>query len=295
MGNVNLDVVCKPVDEVPRHESLLYQEGLILPGGNGSNTAIGLASRGIKTYLIAQTGADFTAELLQNHWARAGVDTRWVRSQDRFPTGTSVVLVDSSAQPRFVHTPGANAALQPEILQPEPLLDQGVKHLHVAGYFVLPGLLQEGFSSRLAAVRDQGIMISLDVVSTPGMSDPDPLWVCLPYLDIFLCNRREAEQLLGDDDFRKAARTFRSRGARAVIVKLGEAGCWVDAGESARRIPAPQVEQIVDSTGAGDAFAAGLIAALLDGATVLSASRKGVQAGSEVLGHLGAVPLEQVT
>jgi ribokinase len=295
LGNVNLDVVCKPVDEVPRHHSLLYEESVILPGGNGSNTAIGLASRGVAVYLIAQTGADHTADLLHKHWERAGVDTRWVQAQLGTPTGTSVVLVDSAAQPRFIHTPGANGSLLPELLQPERLLERGVKHLHVAGYFVLPGLLQEEFSRRLAAARKKGLTISLDVVSTPGMSDPEPLWSCLPALDVFLCNQQEAEQLLGIGDVPTAARDFRARGARAVIIKLGENGCWVDSGEAARRIPAPQVDQIVDTTGAGDAFASGLIAGLLAGKQVHQAAREAVKAGSEVIGHLGAVPLDQVT
>lgn len=295
LGNVNLDVVCKPVDEVPRHHSLLYEESVILPGGNGSNTAIGLASRGVAVYLIAQTGADYTADLLHKHWERAGVDTRWVQAQLGAPTGTSVVLVDSAAQPRFIHTPGANARLFPDILIPELLLDRGVKHLHVAGYFVLPGLLQEGFSRRLAAARDQGLTVSLDVVSTPGMSEPEPLWSCLPTLDVFLCNRQEAEQLLGIGDVPAAAQEFRVRGAPTVIIKLGAAGCWVDSGGAARRIPAPRVDRIVDTTGAGDAFAAGLIAGLLAGKEVFSAAQQAVRAGSEVLGHLGAVPLDQAT
>jgi sugar/nucleoside kinase (ribokinase family) len=295
LGNVNLDVVCKTVDDVPRKESLLYQEGVILPGGNGSNTAIGLAVRGITTYLIAQTGVDFTAEFLKASWKQAGIDDRWVRTSKGVPTGTSVVLVDSSAQPRFIHTPGANSDLEPGVLDADKLLDQGVEHLHIAGYFVLPGLLKDDFSRALGKVRSRGITISLDVVSTPGMSAPEALWACLPAVDIFLCNRQEAGQLLGIHDPEQAARSFRDRGARAVILKLGEHGCWLNEGNTSLQIPAPEVEQILDTTGAGDAFAAGLITALLEGKNLPEACRRAGRAGADVIGHLGAVSPEVVS
>lgn len=289
LGNVNLDVVCKSVDDVPRRDSLLFQQGVILPGGNGSNTAIGLAARGVKTYLIAQTGADFTADFLKVSWERAGVDTRWVGINQGVSTGTSVVLVDSSAQPRFIHTPGANSLLRPQDLDADTLVDQGVEHLHIAGYFVLPGLLCNGFSRVLAEVRSRGIPVSLDVVSTPGMSAPEALWACLPELDIFLCNRQEAEQLLGISDPEQAARSFRDRGARAVILKLGEDGCWLEESHSSQQIPAPKVDQIVDTTGAGDAFAAGLITSLLEGESLPAACLHAGEAGAKATGHLGAI------
>ncbi len=82
-GNVTLDVICYPVDDVPRHESLAFEQSTISPGGCASNVAIGLASLGIPTGLIASTGQDDPGDLLESYWQRTGVDTRFVKSPDR--------------------------------------------------------------------------------------------------------------------------------------------------------------------------------------------------------------------
>ncbi len=128
------------MDDVPRYDSIVYEQGINLPGGCGSNVAIGLAKEGVDTLLLARTGDDFIADLLFKTWDQVGVDARKVQRDSGLPTGTSVILVDSAAQPRFVHTPGANAALRVGTEEIQFLLKNQVKYLHEAGYFVLPGL-----------------------------------------------------------------------------------------------------------------------------------------------------------
>lgn len=291
LGNVNLDVICRPVDEVPRQDSILFEQGLALPGGCGSNTAIGLACHGIQTRLIALTGEDPTADLLFQHWSKAGVDVSLVARCPDQATGISVVLVDSDDQPRFVHTPGANTLLDESSLDTENLRQSGVAYLHVAGYFVLPGLLNDGFGAVLGEVKRAGINISLDVVTSPAMEEPAPLWNCLPALDVFLCNRKEAARLTGIQDPSRAAGWLQARGAGAVIIKLGAEGCLLVDREGERALPAPEVIDVVDTTGAGDAFAAGLVAALVAGCSLEEACLEGNRSGAEATRHLGAVKL----
>lgn len=293
LGNVNLDVICKTVADVPRHASIVYQQGEILPGGNGSNVALGLAQRGVDTALVARVGEDAAADLLVEGWSQAGIDLTWVEKVPGAKTGTSVVLVDPEAQPRFIYNPGANAQVFPGILEAKKLHQRGIRALHVAGYFVLPGLLDRGFPSYLADLSRAGIILSLDVVSTPAMEAPDFLWPCLPYLDYFQCNTYEAEILTGVPEIPRALDEFLERGARTVLVKAGEDGCWLANGEGKRLIPAPPVEEVQDTTGAGDAFAAGFLAALLAGEGPESACRAGNRAGAEATTHLGAVKLRQ--
>ena len=78
-GNVTLDILCYPVNEVPRYESIAFEDVTVSPGGCGSNTAIGLAASGISTGIVARTGDDDAADLLFQYWKRVGVDTRFVQ------------------------------------------------------------------------------------------------------------------------------------------------------------------------------------------------------------------------
>jgi len=291
IGNVTLDIICKTVDDVPRYDSISFQEAAVTPGGCGSNTAIGLAREGETVYLIACIGDDDAAEILCQTWDRTGVDIRFVKRFKKQGSGVSVGLIDSDFQPRFIHTTGANANLRPESLKPVTLKEHKVKFLHVAGYYVLPGLLDHGLKDVLSLAQECGIFTSLDVVTSPAMEKPEFLWPLLPFLNLFLCNLREAEILTGYSDPESASAEFHTKGAAAVIIKLGSKGCWLSESGQGILIPAPQVENVIDTTGAGDAFAAGLLAALLKSKDLPAACRAGVQMGSKTVQYLGAVKL----
>ena len=289
-GNVTLDILCYPVDEVPRHESIAFDDVTVSPGGCGSNTAIGLAALGVPTGIIARTGDDDQADLLDRYWGRVGVDTRFVERTPGHPTGTSVGLVDSRFQPRFIHTSGANRGLTAAAIDPDSLAACGARHFHIAGFFVLPNLFEQ-VGEKLARLRQLGLVTSLDVVFNVRMDDPQlrsALWAALPHLDYFIANAHEAFRLTGEDDPVKAAPILQARGARAVIIKLGAEGCYALSPDYTGRVPAPRIE-VVDTTGAGDAFASGFIAALLRGDALEQACAAGNQAGARVCTQLGAI------
>jgi sugar/nucleoside kinase (ribokinase family) len=294
-GNVTLDVICKTVDDVPRHASLSFEQVRVSPGGCASNVALGLAGLDVQTALIAHSGDDDAAFLIHRYWQRAGLDVSRVQRIPGTPTGTSIGLVDSDAQPRFIHTSGANATLTVDDLHPAELAQWGAGVLHIAGFFVLPGLLDGRLPGALADARRQGLFTSLDVVRSPRMQQPEALWPCLPHLDLFQCNAAEAQIITGRDQPEEAAALFRSRGSRAVVVKAGERGCWLDCDASLDGVarqewtPALPVENVVDTTGAGDAFAAGLLASWLAQRDLLKACQAGHRAAARIVQHLGAV------
>jgi sugar/nucleoside kinase (ribokinase family) len=287
-GNVTLDLICKTIDDVPRHESLAFDQVAVTPGGCGSNVAVGLSALGVPTALIACVGSDDAAGLLRQFWKRFEIDQRFVRVVEGQPTGISVGLVDSEAQPRFIHTPGANAFLSVDALDLPTLAAEGGRALHIAGYFVLPGILDGRLPATLALAQQLGMFTSLDVVRSKRMQDPGSLWPNLPYLDLFLCNAHEAWRLTGEEKPDQAGRSLLTRGVKNVIVKLGMDGCWLESDTFSGRIEAPRVD-VLDTTGAGDAFAAGLIKALLQGEKMEDACRSANQAGAHVVGTLGAV------
>jgi sugar/nucleoside kinase (ribokinase family) len=289
-GNVVFDVICFPVDEVPRHESIRFEQVALSPGGCGSNAAIGLAALGIPTGLVAHAGEDDAAEMLFRYWNRFGLDTRFVQRIPGKSTGTSIGLVDSDYQPRFVHTSGANATLTAADIHPQVFAETGARFFHIAGFFVLPNLFED-VGKKLAELQSLGITTSLDVVFNVRMDDPQQqqtLWEMMPYLNYFLANAHEAFRLTGEDDFEKAATKLKDRGAQNVVIKLGSKGCYALSESYTGVVPGLNVD-VIDTTGAGDAFAAGLIAAFSKGADLKSACKAGNQAGAWVCTKLGAI------
>ena len=199
-GNVTLDTLCYPVDDVPRHQSIPFDRAIVAPGGCGSNTAIGLCALGVPTALVARVGTDDAASLVEQYWERVGLDTRFVRRVPDVQTAVSVGLVDSDAQPRFIHTPGANTTLTADHLDVRALASEGSRFLHVGGFLVMPGVSGEGLAKRLAEARASGMLTSLDVAVSRNRSKPADVWPCLPHVDFFFCNTREACFLTGEDD-----------------------------------------------------------------------------------------------
>jgi sugar/nucleoside kinase (ribokinase family) len=287
---VTLDIICYPVNQVPRHESISFDDVIVSPGGCGSNTAIGLAALGIPTGIVACTGEDDSADLLFRYWQRLGLDRCFVKRSPEKPTGTSVGLIDDDLQPRFIHTSGANRNLTAEAIQPDEYIAGGVRFFHIAGFFVLPNMFED-LAEKLARLRSLGITTSLDVVFNTRMDDPklrSTLWESLPHLDYFLANDHEAFRLTGEGDPKKAAAQIRTHGVQNVIIKLGAAGCYALSDDFSGEVSACKVAA-VDTTGAGDAFAAGLIAALANGKNLKSACEAGNLAGARIVQHLGAI------
>jgi sugar/nucleoside kinase (ribokinase family) len=287
-GNVTLDVICRTIDDVPRYESIAFDHVNISPGGCGSNVAIGLGYLKVETMLICRIGEDDSAKLLQNTWQRFNIDLRYVEKVRDKTTAVSIGLIDHDAQPRFIHTPGANATLTSQCIDVHRLILDNVNIMHVAGYFVLPGLLDGKLRAKLKQARQAGITTCLDVVYSPRYWLPQKLWSCISEVDIFFCNQKEAFQLTGKDRIDAAIKKLRKFGANTIIIKLGADGCYLDHEGHTDIIPAPKVAAI-DTTGAGDAFAAGFIAALSQQKDIRTSCKLGNMAGARMVTKPGAI------
>lgn len=288
IGNVTLDVICSRIEDVPRFESLSFEHVAISPGGCGSNVAIGLHALGVSTGLVCKIGTDISAAMIEQVWKQVGLDLKYVKRTPEKGTAVSIGLVDGHAQPRFIHTPGANAGLTVDDIDIRNYYACGAQFLHIAGYFVLPGLMDGRLLGVLKQARKNGIKTSLDTVNYFRITEPSSLWECMPELDIFLCNQVEGHKLTGEYEPALIAAALRQKGASAVIVKLGAQGCHVNSYEFTGIIPTVET-LVVDTTGAGDAFAAGLIAALINKKGIKSACMAGHDAAARVIGTLGAV------
>ncbi|MFI9489600.1 carbohydrate kinase family protein [Promicromonospora sp. NPDC052451] len=266
-GDANVDLVLRG-DVVPRfgQAEQLADSGDLVLGGSASIAASGVARLGVPTSLVARVGADTFGTFTLDALRACGVDVGAVETSSDEPTGLSVIL--STPGDRAILTvPGTIPTLTGERLT-QVLDGRWPGLLHVASYFLQPGLAA-ALPGVLARAREQGWTTSVDTNWDPaekwaGLAD------VLGHLDLLLPNRNELRAIAGAlgepadlDDVELATRLAR-RGPR-VVVKDGADGGW-SVGPDGAVVRAPGVAvDVVDTTGAGDSFDAGYLAALAYG------------------------------
>lgn len=285
IGNAVADVVARTVDDVPRTGSLHPETVQYFAGGCGNNVAMVLARLGAKVAIVACLGQDVFGDVLLAEWQRAGIETPFVSRHPTEPTGVTIVLVDSAGERRFISTPAANRFLTLDNL-PATIWD-GVFALNIAGFFTMPGIEDGALIPLLEAARARGILTVLDPVGGSARERREELLRLLPYLDIVLVNEDEGEKVTGEVETDEIARVLFERGASTIIAKLGAKGSRVYGKLGNFDVPAcPAI--CIDSTGAGDAYIAALLAAMARGDDFRSATAWASAAGAATVESLGA-------
>ena len=258
VGEVYIDHVFTGLPSWPRPGEEVLSRGYVRePGGGTINTACGLGRLGRSVRVFGLVGAIdlpwFTARL-----SDFGVLTQGLRTH---PAGTGVTASASMADDRgFFTYKGANTDLGP-LLTDEDVIAHlcAARHVHIA----LP-LERTIAQSLLPRLERAGCTTSLDVGFSPEwLSDPVNRDTCLE-VDYFLPNQKECERLLGSGHDDAFTAFVREEGFGHGVLKLGPEGALGVEGERAWRVKPPRV-MVRDTTGAGDAFDAGFIHALLDG------------------------------
>ena len=273
VGDANPDLLLRG-DVRPRFgqaEQLLTAADLVL-GGSAAITAAGCARLGLRTALFAAVADDVFGRLVRDELAQRGV-TLLAADGRGAPTGVSVVL--SEQDDRGILTlPGTIPALRPGDLTDELLGRAG--HLHVASLYLQPALAT-GLAGIFARARTSGRTTSLDT-----NWDPAEKWESideiLAHTDVFLPNANELRAITGLAETDEAAASLVSRGT-TVVMKDGARGAraWWPGGACA----APgRTVYVVDTTGAGDSFNAGFLAARLGGRSIEDAIEWAAVAGS---------------
>jgi ribokinase len=283
VGSANADLVVAVQRRPGAGETVLGGDLRVLPGGKGANQAVAASRLGAATAFVGRVGADPHGELLLESLRSAGVDTSAVRRDDA-PTGVAVVMVTPGGENSIVVAPGANARVT--------VADARREVVEQAAVLLLQREIDPAVSLAAAELCRGLVVLNL----APSGPVPAPL---LERTDVLVVNEHEAADLLappggpGPADLaappEDIARRLRLLGPRAVVVTLGGAGALGVDGAGSYRIPAPQVE-VLDTTGAGDAFTGALGWRLAGGDDLPSALAVAVQVGAfAVTGH-GAQP-----
>ena len=259
LGDLMVDVLTRAAGPLARGSDTEARITLA-GGGSGANVAAWAAALGTPTHFACRVGDDERGRRAVDELLGAGVKLHAGIDRGR-PTGTCVVLVEPGGERTMLPDPGANDA--PADV-PDAWLAPG-RHLHVIGYSLLREGARPGALAAIERAQAAEMTVSVDPSSWALIREG-----AIPPVDLLLPNEREAEVLGEHGD---------------MVVKLGAAGArW---GE--QEVPAVPVE-VVDTTGAGDAFAAGWLTARLAGAGRREALEAGCAVAARVVSQVGARP-----
>jgi ribokinase len=297
VGSANADLVVGVQRRPGAGETVLGSDLVVHPGGKGANQAVAAARLGAAAALLARVGEDAHGRLLAESLREAGVDTGALLAGGA-PTGVALITVDPDGDNSIVVSPGANSRLTPaDVRAAEPL---------IAGARVVSLQLEiplETVAEAAAVARRHGTRVVLNP-SPPARLPREVLAACDP----LVVNEHEARVLMGDAGSGGAEKEsgpeawaralIAEAGCRSVVVTLGAAGAVVAespgepaSGEQAAvvttRVATPRVKA-VDTTGAGDAFAAALAWRLGRGEALTEAARYAVRVGAAAVTRAGA-------
>ncbi len=248
------------------------EEVAILSGGGATNTAVSFARKDLKTAVVAEMGNDPQSLLIHRDLEEAQVDTRFLVQEASETTAVSVVLIaDDGGRSIMVHR-GAAAMLTKSDL---PLDEIETRWLHISS---LGGNI-ELLKTLLHWAKGKQIRVSLN----PGMREiqhKEKLLSLLNFVEILFLNKNEAEALWGIGD--------KNHSAHVSVITDGERGGRVSVQGKESIFDGIKVKNVVDTTGAGDAFASGMVAGVLYGKTYEQAVKWGIKNATNVLKYIGA-------
>jgi len=279
------DTFCGPMPECPPPGQLVAVDSMpTKAGGCAANVAIDLAKQGIKAEVVGCVGRDGAADTVKRSLEKRGVGCGHLIHIDSVPTSRTVILLVEGQDRRYIHHFGANSAFSVKQISRDWV--SGLKVFYLGGLCVLPSVKTGELASLLKFCRAKSVATVLDVVIPQGFNSSDEICSLLPHVDYFLPNNDEAAILTGTDDPLKQLQALLGRGANTVIITQGEKGSFAARGKQywrANTYPALGL----DPSGAGDAFAAGIITGIIQEWSVPEMVRYGSALGSSATRAIG--------
>jgi sugar/nucleoside kinase (ribokinase family) len=265
IGCVQVDLLLAPVLDVPLPGTAAFVDHMNLRvGGAGANAALALTEAGMTPRLVGAVGDDHFGRWVLEQLADFGLGEDIVVDPEQ-ATGLTVAVEAPGRDRSFITYLGVTGTANAEIVPPSSL---ACDHLLVCDYFCAPALRGEPTRQLLQTARELGARTYFDTAwDTDGFTAAtrEEIHAILPLVDVFLPNEAEARALAGTESVTKAGRELQRRSGGWVVIKLGADGCMAFGPHGGRLAsPAPVIEP-TDTTGAGDAFNAGLVSAFASG------------------------------
>ena len=260
-----------------------------ISGGSGGNTMAGVASLGGRGAFIGKVNTDELGQVFAHDMRAAGVAFDVPPAADGLPTGRCLIIVTPDAQRTMQTFLGAGAELQPEDVDAELIASAQVTYME--GYLWDPPGAKQAFlkAARSAHAAGRKVSISLSDPFCVERHRDEFLELVEHHVDILFANEHEIMSLYRTATFDEALQHVRRKCDIAVLTR-SEKGAVVVAGNEIHVVDAEPVDEVIDTTGAGDLYAAGFLYGLTHDMPLAMCGRIGAIAASEVISHYGARP-----
>ena len=257
LGEINVDLILTG-DATPGwgQQEKLVDDAHLVAGGSSTIFACGAARLGLRTAFVGVIGDDIFGAFMRDHLHNAGVDTTHLITNPDVRTGITLHLTRPDGERALLTYLGSIASLRAEHVNHDLLTS--TRYLHAGSYF-LQHALQPGLPALFARARAEGVVTSLDTNWDPDEEWDSGLAAVLEQTDVFLPNAAEACYIAGTGDVDRALAILAGR-VPLVAIKRGADGAIAARGDE-RVVAHPPMVEPVDTTGAGDSFDAGFIAA----------------------------------
>jgi glutamate-1-semialdehyde 2,1-aminomutase len=288
LGAHILDVLGRPVESIPPGQgSTRLQEIRATAAGTAAGTGVDLAKLGAQVTAIGAIGDDLLADMLVAAMQRHGVDTCGLVRKDGVQTSATILPIRPNGERPALHVPGATSRL--ELADVDLEVIRHSQALVIGAPDALGAIVGDDLDAVVAAARSAGALVAVDVLHPGRPADFKRLSGLLGRADWFLPNSDQLLALTGRGDITAAIGDVLALGTGGVAVTLGAQGCLLawPGQQPIVQLPAIPVD-VVDTTGCGDGFTAGMITGLLLGCGPVDAAWLGVACGSLVATGLGS-------
>jgi sugar/nucleoside kinase (ribokinase family) len=261
-----------------------------MSGGSAANTIVGLASLGGRAAFVGKIKADGLGRAYAHDIRAAGVSFTTPPAADGPSTGRCYIMVTPDGERTMNTYLGAAQDLHPNDIDADAIAGSAVTYLE--GYLWDPKHAKDAFLKAAKIAHEAGRKVALtlsDAFCVDRWRDEFLQLMRSGTVDLIFANEAELRSLYQSSDFDSAVTALRADIGVAVVTR-SEKGCLVISPEGTEAVPAFPVERVVDTTGAGDLFAAGFLSGLARGADDRTCGRLGAMAAAEVIQHIGARP-----
>ncbi len=289
VGILVADVIVSPVEEMPEKGILCPVDSIeLFSGGNAMTAAINLKKMGQSSAIIGMVGRDRFGDFLSGCLEQYEVCIDGLKRTEKAQTSASTLLISEGGERSFWHCEGANGVFSIDDIDME--IVKQANTVFVTGSFLMNTFDGAQTAEFLKRCKELGKTTVLDVCWDSKGRWGTLLNQVLPYLDIFMPSIDEAREIAGKDTVEEMSETFLKLGAKSVVIKCGSDGCYLRESIEASGVMIPACKRVtaVDTTGAGDSFCSGFLAAFSRGMDLKECALMGNATGAHCVMERGA-------
>jgi sugar/nucleoside kinase (ribokinase family) len=259
-------------------------------GGSAANTMAGVAALGGRAGFVGQVAKDQLGEIFAHDIRALGVEFQTPPREGDLPTGRCLILVTPDGQRTMNTSPGASHALSVQALDAQQIRDAAI--LYLEAYLWVPDTPRAAMERAIEIAHEAGRKVAFtlsDIACIARRRDSFLALIERGAIDLLFANENEVRALAGEDDFDRAIDALKDK-VPLLVCTCSEKGALAVDGGTRITVPAAPAEKVVDTTGAGDLFAAGFLAGQAKGRSVEESLRMGAIAAAEIISHFGARP-----